>query len=241
MLKNLFILTLIVFAIGTVNISAQAVNEAKTVSKGVVNGSAVSFPKPAYPAAAKAVRASGAVNVEVLIDEKGDVISASAVSGHPLLRQSAVQAARGAKFKPTTIDGEAVKVKGVVVYNFVLPNESDPSKDTDTAPVPGSTGERIASMEGFTGKSGGVLNGSAIKLPKPAYPPAAQAVKAAGAVNVQVIIDESGNVEKAAAVSGHPLLRAAAVEAALGAKFKPTLLDGQTVKVNGVIVYNFVP
>ena len=91
----------------------------KPISKGVVNGSAISLPKPPYPAAARAVRASGAVNVQVLIDENGSVVSANAVSGHPLLRQAAEQAARGARFKPTLLSGQPVKVNGVIVYNFV--------------------------------------------------------------------------------------------------------------------------
>ena len=89
--------------------------------------------------------------------------------------------------------------------------------------------------------SGGVLNGKATSLPKPAYPPAARAVRAGGSVSVQVLIDESGRVVSASAVSGHPLLRAAAVSAAQGARFSPTLLSGQPVKVSGVITYNFVP
>ena len=89
--------------------------------------------------------------------------------------------------------------------------------------------------------SGGVLNGKATSLPKPPYPPAARAVRASGAVTVQVLIDESGSVVSATAVSGHPLLRAAAVQAARGARFSPTQLSGQPVKVSGVITYNFVP
>jgi TonB family protein len=89
--------------------------------------------------------------------------------------------------------------------------------------------------------AGGVLNGKAISLPKPPYPPAARAVKASGAVTVQVLIDEAGNVISAEAVSGHPLLRAASVEAARSAQFSPTRLSGQPVKVSGVITYNFAP
>jgi TonB family protein len=91
----------------------------KTVSGGVLNGKATSLPKPAYPAAAKAVRAGGPVSVQVLIDENGSVISASAVSGHPLLRAAAASAARGARFSPTLLSGQAVKVSGVITYNFV--------------------------------------------------------------------------------------------------------------------------
>ena len=88
--------------------------------------------------------------------------------------------------------------------------------------------------------SGGVLNAKAISLPKPAYPPIAKAAKASGTVVVQVTVDENGNVISAHAVSGHPLLQAAAVAAARAAKFSPTKLSGQPVKVNGVINYNFV-
>jgi periplasmic protein TonB len=89
------------------------------VSGGVVNGKATSLPKPPYPAAAKAVRAAGTVSVQVLIDENGNVISANATSGHPLLKSAAEQAARGAKFSPTLLSGQKVKVSGIITYNFV--------------------------------------------------------------------------------------------------------------------------
>jgi TonB family protein len=89
--------------------------------------------------------------------------------------------------------------------------------------------------------SGGVLNGKAISLPQPIYPPAANAVRASGTVTVQVLISESGSVISATAVSGHPILQGAAVAAARQARFSPTLLSGQPVKVSGVIVYNMAP
>ena len=107
---------LISFSIGL----AQTPTEIpKTISGGVVNGKAKTLAKPSYPAAARAVGASGAVNVQVTIDENGDVISAAAVSGHPLLRQAAEQAARASKFSPTLLQGQPVRVTGVIVYNFV--------------------------------------------------------------------------------------------------------------------------
>ena len=88
--------------------------------------------------------------------------------------------------------------------------------------------------------SGGVLNGKAIHLVQPPYPPIARSAHASGQVVVQVLIDENGNVVAAHATSGHPLLQAAAVNAARSSKFTPTKLSGQPVKVNGVIIYNFV-
>jgi TonB family protein len=88
------------------------------ISGGVLNGKAVSLPVPVYPPAARAVRASGQVQVQVLIDESGRVVSASAVSGNALLQSAAVQAARGARFSPTMLSGQAVKVSGIIIYNF---------------------------------------------------------------------------------------------------------------------------
>jgi len=93
----------------------------KTVSGGVVNGRARSLVTPQYPAAARAVRASGQVSVAVTIDENGNVISASAVSGHTLLRSAAESAARSSKFNPTLLSGQPVKVTGTIIYNFVAP------------------------------------------------------------------------------------------------------------------------
>ena len=89
------------------------------ISGGVLNGKAISLPKPAYPAIARQAHASGTVVVQVTIDENGNVISARPVSGHPLLTAVAVNAARGARFSPTKLSGQPVKVTGVITYNFV--------------------------------------------------------------------------------------------------------------------------
>lgn len=91
----------------------------KTISGSGLNGKVISMPKAPYPTAARAVRASGAVSVQVLIDENGAVVSATAVSGHPLLRAAAVEAAREARFSPTLSEGIPIKVSGVLTYNFI--------------------------------------------------------------------------------------------------------------------------
>ncbi len=90
------------------------------VSKGVITGEAIELPKPAYPALAKQTGTHGSVNVQVLIDENGKVISAHAVSGHPLLCPEAVRAAYRARFSPTRLSDQPVKVSGVITYNFLL-------------------------------------------------------------------------------------------------------------------------
>jgi TonB family protein len=89
------------------------------VAGGVMNGKAVSLPRPDYPAIARSAHASGMVVVQVTIDEAGAVIAAQAVSGHPLLQSASVAAARQAKFSPPKLCGEPVRVTGVITYNFV--------------------------------------------------------------------------------------------------------------------------
>jgi TonB family protein len=89
------------------------------IQGGVLNGKATSLPLPAYPAIARAARASGAVTVQVTINVQGSVVVASAVSGHPLLRDAAVSAARQAKFAPTYLQGQPVYVSGQLIYHFV--------------------------------------------------------------------------------------------------------------------------
>lgn len=92
----------------------------KPVSGGVLNGAAISLPSPIYPEMARRMRASGQVTVEVIIDENGKVLSARAVTGSTVLREAAVQAAQRARFSPTKLSGQSVKVAGVINYNFNL-------------------------------------------------------------------------------------------------------------------------
>jgi TonB family protein len=77
-------------------------------------------PRPEYPPIAKAAGAEGSVSVRITVDEEGNVVAAEAVSGHPLLRTAAVDAARASKFKPTVIDGQPAKVSGIISYVFTL-------------------------------------------------------------------------------------------------------------------------
>jgi protein TonB len=94
----------------------------RVISKGPITGEAISLPKPNYPALAKQMRIQGTVNVQVLIDEMGRVISAKALGGSPFLTVEAQKAAMQARFSPTKLGDQPVKVSGVITYNFVLSN-----------------------------------------------------------------------------------------------------------------------
>jgi len=92
----------------------------RVVSKGVITGLAIYLPKPAYTQMAKQVRAQGSISVQVLIDETGRVVSAKALGGSPFLTVEAQKAAMQARFSPTMLGNQPVKVSGVITYNFQL-------------------------------------------------------------------------------------------------------------------------
>lgn len=92
----------------------------RLVEGGVLNGRAVSKPAPSYPVAAKNTGVAGTVVVHILVDESGSVVEAEPYCGHPLLAKAAVEAARRARFTPTTLAGAPVKVTGIITYNFIL-------------------------------------------------------------------------------------------------------------------------
>ncbi|HXG95340.1 MAG TPA: TonB family protein [Blastocatellia bacterium] len=117
----------------------------------------------------------------------------------------------------------------VLAFGFIITAQAQADRQQDERPAPPKV----------IRKSGGVLAAEATNLVNPAYPPLAKAARVSGSVVVEVTIDEEGNVIAARAISGHPLLKDAAVDAARGWKFKPTLLSGQPVKVIGTITFNF--
>ena len=92
----------------------------KPISGGVLNGTATNLPYPVYPDAAKRLRVSGVVVVAVVVDETGKVIAADATSGPSALRDAALQAALRARFTPTKLSGQPVKVSGTINYKFSL-------------------------------------------------------------------------------------------------------------------------
>ena len=90
------------------------------VTSIVLSSKALSLPQPAYPIMAKQTGTHGPVNIQILVDEQGKVISAQIVAGNPMLTSAAKEAAMRARFTPTILNGQPVKIQGVIIYNFVL-------------------------------------------------------------------------------------------------------------------------
>lgn len=124
MRKFTLILSILFLLISFQNISAQKKYKKQKKAKptvincGVCNQKAIYLPTLEFPSMARSVRTSGNVVVKIMIDEKGNVERAKAVSGHILLRATSEKAALQAKFEPFKISGKPVKVIATIVYNF---------------------------------------------------------------------------------------------------------------------------
>ncbi len=116
---------------------------------------------------------------------------------------------------------------GLVPYGelFVRPTASGAATNAQSAPAVVVENE--------------LLSGRVISLPRAVYPPEARQAGVTGTVRVLVTVDEQGNAAEAEAISGPPMLQAAAVDAARRAKFEPVAKDGHPVRAKTVIAYNF--
>ncbi len=191
--------------------------ETTPVKLAIINGRATDLPKPIYPQTAKDFCVGGKVEVEVLVDENGNVIEAKAISGDELLRESAVNAAKKARFSQPMIDAPIVKTRGIIVYNFIAKKKC---------------------------VSGGIANSKAIYLPKPIvvgniiHPKHLQ-LKTDEIVKVEIIVNEEGKVINARAISGHVLLRSVCENAARNAKFTGTTFG--KILIKAFLVYKIKP
>ncbi len=91
-----------------------------TIDVGSLVGFATNRTQPVYPPAAKSLRATGVVTVEVTVNETGDVAEVQKTSGPMLLQDAAKNAIKKWKFKPFVRDGQPVKATGFVNFNFSL-------------------------------------------------------------------------------------------------------------------------
>ncbi|MBX3291284.1 MAG: energy transducer TonB [Acidobacteria bacterium] len=90
----------------------------RMISFGVLNTKAVHLPKPTFPETARRARVSGVVQIQVVIDPRGCVNDAKAISGHPLLIPASIDAAKRSSFVPITFSGTPIWFYGYITYNF---------------------------------------------------------------------------------------------------------------------------
>lgn len=198
-------------------------------SEGVLRGSALNRTAPEYPRAAKEQNVEGDVVIEITIDEEGKVSNARAMSGHELLVDAALEAAKQWTFKPTKLNDQAVKVSGILTFRFKLGSLAEATASSDLAQID----------ENIVKRSEGVIRGLATNRVSPEYPREAKEQNVEGDVTVQIIIDEEGKVVSAKATSGHELLQDVSVTAAKGWTFKPFELDGKPTRVSAELSFRF--
>jgi TonB family protein len=126
------------------------------------------------------------------------------------------------------------------IINITPSNSNTPSKTVTPTPSATPKPSPANTTTTISNVNVGVLNSRAKELRKPAYPPIAKQMGASGKVEVQVSIDEGGNVIMARAISGHPLLRIPAEAAARQSSFYPVKMGDKNVRANGTVVYNFI-
>lgn len=230
------LLLLVVFASDA---GAQAVPEDSPAK--IISG-------PPFIMSAEAIAAGfdGEIAVALTIDDSGEAKNVIAIAGPTWpcgskpgkmldeLRDAVKANVAASRFAPQIRKGKPVS-SDVMIKFALRPTQKASDGPYTAGQLPAGTGNAPKMIQG------GVINGKALSLPKPYYPAEARASRASGTVSVQVLIDEEGKVVAAGAVSGHPMLQDALRDAACGAKFSPTKLMGQPVKVTGIITYNFIP
>lgn len=101
------------------SLSAKGNLRGKNSSDDDITSSVATLSKPEIPQKLKWTKQEGLVNVEFSVNEKGDVFAAKAVSGISALKKPSENAALKSKFSPPTFEGEALRMSGVILYNFV--------------------------------------------------------------------------------------------------------------------------
>ncbi len=187
------------------------------MSGGILNGKPTKLEKPEFSEEMRKACVGGKIEIEVLIyAATGEIISAKAVSGNELLWKSSEEAVMKSKFLPDNVDSKDYYIKGKIVYEFGQPK---------------CVGVNI-------------LNNKVLSIPKPIVKKSIRRrylqSKNDQTVVVQIVVDETGAVVEAKALTGHSLLRAACEISARKAKFAPTLIN-MPLKVPGVLVYKFKP
>lgn len=189
----------------------------------------VKLSAPVYPPLARQASISGDVEVKLTIRQDGTIVSAEVLTGHGMLKQAALESAQKSRFEcrrcTTPIDyrltysfvvkkfdpeicKHAPKVPEVVFYrNHVTISADALCVETDTGPP-----EQTPSQN----QQGEV---ALIRLSPPIYPPLARQALVMSDVQLQVQIRPDGTLDSAEVISGHPMLKQAALESAQKSQF----------------------
>jgi TonB family protein len=239
MLKALAVIILFpTFSFGQAATPARLSSEAKSPTKqSEISDSKELIPikvqRAEFPLAAREDVLQGQVLIRMFVSETGDVTRVEVVSGHPILAQSAVNAARKWKFKPFVRNGKAVPVNTVVPFDFAFrENVNQTSSIRSSHLGPASDGKPLSLEKDL-------IAGELIYTVKPVYPREAKRKGIQGNVVLSAVIGKDGTVQKLNAVTGPRELIDAAIAAVQQWKYKPYMLKGEPVEVDTTITVKF--
>ena len=228
-MKNFILLTALALSLCG-NVFGQESKISKTINLGVLNDKAKVLQMPNYPK----IQARIAGNVTILVKielQNGKVIEATTITGHPLLRKSAEDAALKAEFAPILKEFDTIYGTGTLIFKI---------EDFTGKVVENKNPKPILPILDFRTA---IVNGKARNLEIPKYTEEAKKACASGKVEIIVLsYMATGKIISAKAVSGNKLLRKSAEDAVMKSEFSVPNIDGdKNVYLIGKIIYNFVP
>ncbi len=216
---------------------------------------------PIYPEMARRARISGIVRLFITVNEEGFVSDAEVMSGHPFLRDAAIDAVKQWQYRPTLLNGKPVSFMATVTLVFVLKGDKAETGSGSDAPewpppdlrinIPGavvagkSGGDQSAIVEGrgtqelVIRAANKVMESKLIRKVNPEYPESAKQEGVEGRVILDVTVSERGSVSDIQVVSGNPLLNDAAIEAVKQWQYSPTTVNGEAVPVTTTVTVIF--
>ena len=212
------------------------------IAQCVAEGNLLKKVDPVYPQMAKIAHVTGEVVLDALIGEDGSIENLRAISGHPLLIQSAMDAVKQWKYKPVLLAGKPIEVLTRISVRYRAGDEEPADQASQATPPPATpspNGPAQASNRKYLRVSQGVAEANLVRQPTPVYPPLAKQAEITGDVVLRVIIGKDGAVESARAISGHPMLTGAAIDAVKQWQYKPFQLDGNPTEVETTVTVSF--
>ena len=192
--------------------------------------------KPHYPEIARLAGIEGIVYLKILVDENGNVEKAKVEQGaKDMLDNSALEAAKKAKFSPAMVNDKPVKVWVILPVAFKLAVEKK-DEDVSKQVQPGENEDPGINEFVKVEKLPEIVEAS-----KPDYPEAAKKAGIEGKVFVKALIDRDGNPKKAIVIkSDNEIFNQPAVNAAMKSKFSRAINEGKPIAVWVVLPYKFI-
>lgn len=188
---------------------------------------------PIYPPLARQARIQGTVILSIVISTDGEVRDTKLISGHPMLAPAAIDAVKQWEYKRSTAVDHPVEVETIVRVNFRMAEDGH-------ARAARIDSRLQLSVPQFVHVPQGVMEGLLDKKVDPEYPAAAKEKHIEGTVELNVDVDNNGNIGRVELVSGHPLLAPAAMDAVLQWKYQPFVFNGEATAVETTVQVKFM-